>query len=68
MYNKVRSEQVAPEMRAALSRACAHMKVERFVKELETFVKELKELRGGGRGRSASGSEYKDSVTQFLCD
>ena len=35
VYNKTRSEEVAPEVRGASGRACAALKVEEFVKHVE---------------------------------
>ena len=54
VYTKTRSEEVAPEMRAAAAKECAGLEVERFVKDLGRDVcVEASEALGAEQGAEA---------------
>ena len=54
IYTKARSEEVAPEMRSALSKACAGFEVELFVKGLcRNVCVEASEALGAEKGAEA---------------
>ena len=48
LFGKVRSEEGAPEISAALPRACAHLRVTEFLEELDSDVTPVE---GGEIGR-----------------
>ena len=55
VYTKARSEEVVPEMRSALSKACAGSEVEIFVKDLGRDVcADSSEALGAEKGRGCS--------------
>ena len=54
VYTRARSEEVVPEMRAAVAKACAGLEVERFVEDLDRDVcVESSEALGAERGAEA---------------
>ena len=54
VYTKVHSEEVAPEMRAAVAKACAGLEVDRFIRDLGRDVcAEASEALGGEPGSEA---------------
>ena len=63
VYAKARSEEVAPEMRAAVAKACAGLEVERFLGYLgrDVCVDSSEALGGENSGRRhASGAAASD--------
>ena len=54
VYARARSEEVIPEMRSAVAKACARLEVERFVRDLDHVIcAESSELLGAGQGAEA---------------
>ena len=54
VYTRARSEEVIPEMRSAIAKACARLEVGRFVRDLDHVVRaESSEVMGAEPGAEA---------------
>ena len=60
VYTKARTEEVAPEMRSAVAKACAVLEVAPFVEDLDREVcAEGEEARGAATGAAAQKMFYR---------